>query len=156
MQQHNDIYASHYCNDEYCFPRRQLISSFGRRVIYHSKGLWEYIPKLILSVCPSVAITKFQWITELCFYPKSLMLYINGLVSQSSTNWLKAFFSNFNLIFELLADNRKIFKQIASHEYWSKCNVLCFWVRLDKLHKQMERKLLRCVFLTILIDWIIG
>ena len=23
----------------YCFPRRQLIFSFGRRVIYHSKGL---------------------------------------------------------------------------------------------------------------------
>ena len=29
----------------YCFPRRQLIFSFGRRVIYYSKGLWEYIPK---------------------------------------------------------------------------------------------------------------
>ena len=38
----------------YCFPRRQLIFSFGRRVIllvYHSKGLWEYIPKSIMSVC---------------------------------------------------------------------------------------------------------
>ena len=23
----------------YCFPRRQLIFSFGRRVIYHLKGL---------------------------------------------------------------------------------------------------------------------
>ena len=23
----------------YCFPRRKLIFSFGRRVIYHSKGL---------------------------------------------------------------------------------------------------------------------
>ena len=23
----------------YCFPRRQLIFRFGRRVIYHSKGL---------------------------------------------------------------------------------------------------------------------
>ena len=29
----------------YCFPRRQLIFSFGRRVIYHLKGLWEYIMK---------------------------------------------------------------------------------------------------------------
>ena len=34
----------------YCFPRLQLILSFGRRVIYHLKGLWEYIPKSILSV----------------------------------------------------------------------------------------------------------
>ena len=25
--------------EEYCFPRRQLIFSFGMRVIYHSKGL---------------------------------------------------------------------------------------------------------------------
>ena len=29
----------------YCFPHRQLIFSFGRRVIYNSKGLSEYIPK---------------------------------------------------------------------------------------------------------------
>ena len=35
----------------YCFPRRQLIFSFGRRVIYHLKGLWEYISKSIPSVC---------------------------------------------------------------------------------------------------------
>ena len=35
----------------YCFRRRQLIFSFGRRVIYHSKGLGEFIPKSIPSVC---------------------------------------------------------------------------------------------------------
>ena len=35
----------------YCFPRPQLIFSFGRRVIYHSKGRWVYIPKSIPSVC---------------------------------------------------------------------------------------------------------
>ena len=29
----------------YCFPRCLLIFSFDRHVIYHSKGLWEYIPK---------------------------------------------------------------------------------------------------------------
>ena len=38
----------------YCFPRRQLIFRFGRRVIYHSKGLWEYIPKSIPSVCTTI------------------------------------------------------------------------------------------------------
>ena len=32
----------------YCFPRRQLIFSFGRRVIYHLKGLSEYIPSVCL------------------------------------------------------------------------------------------------------------
>ena len=26
----------------YCFPRSQLNFSFGRRVIYHLKGLWEH------------------------------------------------------------------------------------------------------------------
>ena len=34
-----------------CFPRRQLIFSFDRHVIYHSKGLWEYILKSIPFVC---------------------------------------------------------------------------------------------------------
>ena len=38
----------------YCNPRYQLILSFDRRVIYYLKGLWEYIPQSILSVCLSV------------------------------------------------------------------------------------------------------
>ena len=38
----------------YSFPRHQPIFCFGRRVIYHLKGLWEYIPKSIPSACPSV------------------------------------------------------------------------------------------------------
>ena len=48
-----NIYASppSVTGEFYCFPRRQLILSFGRPVIYHLKGLWEYIPKSILSVC---------------------------------------------------------------------------------------------------------
>ena len=62
----------------YCFPRRQLIFRFGRRVIYHSKGLWEYIPKLIPSVCTTI----FKRIAGLSFYSKSLMLYINGFVNE--------------------------------------------------------------------------
>ena len=47
---------------------------FGRRVTYHSKGLPQYIPNS----------TVLQSSTN--FYPKSLMLYINGFVSTSSTN----------------------------------------------------------------------
>ena len=39
-----------------------------------------------------------------------------------------------------MAENRKIFKQIARREYWSKCNALYsyHWIRLDKLYKLME------------------
>ena len=40
----------------YCFPRHQLIFSFGRRVIYHLKGIWENIPKSISYVCLSVRL----------------------------------------------------------------------------------------------------
>ena len=63
----------------YCFLRRQLIFSFDWRVIYHWKGVWEYIPK-------SVCTTIFKKIAELCFYPKSLM-YVNGFDSTSCTNY---------------------------------------------------------------------
>ena len=107
----------------YCFPRRQVIFSFGRRVVYHSKGLWEYIPKSIPSVCLSVCTTIFKLIAGLRFYLKYLMLSINGFVSTSSINEWKVY-SNFKFVFELVAENRKIFKQIARLENWSKCNVL--------------------------------
>ena len=103
----------------YCFPRRQLIFNFGRRV---SKGLWEYIPKSIPSVCLSVCTMIFKRIAEVCFYPECLMLNINGFVSTSSTNG--KIFSNFKFFFEILTENRKIFKRIAMCEYWSKWNVL--------------------------------
>ena len=46
----------------YCFPRRQFIFSFGRRV------------------------TFLKRLAGLGFYLKSSMLYINGFVSASSTN----------------------------------------------------------------------
>ena len=42
----------------YCFPRRQLIFSFGKRVIniisFERSMSSEYIPKSIPYVCPSV------------------------------------------------------------------------------------------------------
>ena len=47
------------------------------------------------------------------------MLYINGFVLKSSTNKMESIF-----VFELLAGNQKILKQIAMREYWSKFNVL--------------------------------
>ena len=79
----------------YCFPRYQPIFSFGRRVIYHTKGLWEYIPKLIQSVCTTI----FKRMALLCFYVKSFMLYINGFVSMSST-------IHFKLFFKILSENQ--------------------------------------------------
>ena len=42
----------------------------------------EYIPESIPSVCTTI----FKRIAGLCFYAKSLMLYINRFVSLSSTN----------------------------------------------------------------------
>ena len=48
------IYASLPNVTVHYFPRQarcQLIFSIDRRVIYHLKGLWEYIPKSIPSVC---------------------------------------------------------------------------------------------------------
>ena len=74
----------------YCFPRRQLIFSFGWCVMY--QGLWEYIPKSIPSVCTTI----LKQIAGLCFYHKSLMLYINGFVLTSSTK-LRFFFKISNL-----------------------------------------------------------
>ena len=42
-------------------------------------------------------------------------LHTNGFVSTSSTNLWKALFSNFNFIFKLLAEYRKIFKPRAMY-----------------------------------------
>ena len=46
----------------YCFPR-QLIFSFGRRALYHSKCIWEYIAKSIPPVCTMI----FKLIAGLLF-----------------------------------------------------------------------------------------
>ena len=53
---------------------------------------------------------------------------------------MEYFFSNFEFVFELLAENRKIFKWISRRGYWSKWNVLaiCKWIRLNELYKLME------------------
>ena len=58
---------------------------------------------------PSVCTTIFKRIAGLCFYPKYLMLYINEFVSTSSTKN--------EFVFELMAENHKIFKRIATREY---------------------------------------
>ena len=52
--------------------------------LYHLKGLREYIPKSIPSVCLYKDIQTNSGTLFLCF--KCLVIYINGFVSTSSTN----------------------------------------------------------------------
>ena len=122
----------------YCFPRRQLVFSFNRRVIYHLKGLWEYIPKSI----PSVRLYHdLQRKAGLRFYPKSLMLlYINGFVSTSSTNKWKSFFFEFWIrfcLFELITKKNIQTNGEAGMLTKVQC-VMYQWIWLDKLYKLME------------------
>ena len=81
--------------DVYCFPRRQLIFIFVRRVIYRLR-VCTFRNRFCLSVCTTIV----KRIERLCFYPNCLMLYVNGFVSTSSTN------ENIKFIFELMAENR--------------------------------------------------
>ena len=80
----------------YCFPRRQLIFSFDRRVLYHLKGLWEYIPKSIPSVCPSVCTTILKRIAGFSFYFKCLFLTSMDSSEQALQKKWIAFFHIFN------------------------------------------------------------
>ena len=105
-----------------CFPCRQLILHFDWRIIYigNSKGLWEDIPKSILSVCQYHVFQTYSWPL---FYSKSLMSYINGFISTSFTNQWNDFFK-FQIPFWIIGWKSKIFKWISKRENWSKCNVL--------------------------------
>ena len=122
----------------FCFPRRQLIFIFDRRVngvIYYLKGLWEYIPKSILSVCTTI----FKRIAGVCFYLKCLMLYINLFVSTSSTEKIKSFFFKFQINFQIIGRKPKNIQM--NSEAWILIRVQCViyqWIRLDKLYKLME------------------
>ena len=78
----------------YCFPRRQLILSSRRCVIYHSKGLWQYIPKLIPSVCLSICATIFERIAGLCFNSKGLFP-LTGVATHEML-WIGNHFSQCN------------------------------------------------------------
>ena len=114
----------------YCFLRRQLIFSFGRRVVYHSKGLWEYIPKSTPSVCTTI----FKRIAELCFHPKFFMLNINGFISTSSTN--KSFFFQISNFFPIYGRKPKNIQ--TNSEAWILIKVQCViyqWICLNELYK---------------------
>ena len=97
------------------FPRLQLIFSFGRRVIYHSKGLWEYILKSIpsvgMSVCLSVCTTIIKRKLDFIFI---LNLWCH--TSMDLSQWAlqtngKFFFFYFELVFTFLAENKFFSKE---------------------------------------------
>ena len=109
----------------YCFPHRQLISSFGRRVISFERSL-KFISKSVLFVCTMI----FKRIVGLHFYP---WCYASVVSSRQAlqTNW--KLFSNFNFVFKLLAKNFKT--------TWILIEVQCItyqWIWIDKLYKLME------------------
>ena len=97
-----------------------------------------YIPKSISSVCPSITI--FKRIVWLHYYPKSLMLYINGFVSTSSTELMESFFQiSYLFVSKILAENRKNIR--TNSEAWILIKVQCFmyqWILFDKFYKLME------------------
>ena len=108
-----------WTGEVYCFPRRQLIFRFGRRVIYHLKGLCEYIPKSIPSVYLHHNLLTNSGTLLLCLMLYNQWIRLNELYKQ-----MESFFQVSDFFFKILTENRKIFKRIAGHEYWSNCNVL--------------------------------
>ena len=92
----------------------QLIFSFCRRVIYHSKGLREYIPILILSVCQYHDLQTNSWTSFLSqiFYIIHQWICLNELCKR-----MGSFFPNFKFFFELMTENQKILKRIVMLEY---------------------------------------
>ena len=123
----------------YCFPHYQLILSIDGRVVFHLKGLWEYIPKSILSVWLSVRLSVPRSLNELLaglhFYPKSFLLYINNKLYK-----LMDFFFKFRIHFQLSGRKPKIFQMKA--EAWILIKLQCIiyqWIRLNELYKLMKR-----------------
>ena len=97
----------------YCFPRRQLIFSFDRRVIYHLKGLREYIPKLIPPVCPSVCTMIFKRIAGLSFI-LNVSCYISMASSQRGLQINRKLFLKFQIHFLFfLSKSRKLFRNFV-------------------------------------------
>ena len=96
--------------------RLSVCTTILKRKVFQS----TFRNKFCLSVCTTI-LKKNSWplfLSTDTFY--QCVIYINGFVSTSSI--MESFF--FKFVFELLAENRKIFKRIARSEYWSKCIVL--------------------------------
>ena len=110
----------------YCFPRRQLIFSFGRRVIYHSKkGFWKYIPNSILSVCLSLCKQVFKRIAGFSLFILNLQCCISmdSFRRALQTNG-KHFFQISNSFTNFWPKTVFFLQKRARREYWLNCNVL--------------------------------
>ena len=87
----------------------------------------------------SVCTTIFKRIAELCFYPKSLMLYINGFVSRSSIILWKAFFK-FQISFRIIGRKpKKNSNELPGVNIDQ--SAMCYiyqWIWLDELYKPMK------------------
>ena len=90
-----------------------------------------------LSVRPSVCTMIFKRIAGLHFYPKFLMLYINGFISRGQQRNGKLFqISNLFLIFGWI---QKLFQKKS--EAWILIKLQCViyqWICLNELFKIME------------------
>ena len=106
--------------------------------MYHSyiiRNVWEYIPKSIPSVCTTI----FNRIAGLCFCVICLMLYINGFVSTSCTNWWINFL-NFRIRSRIFGWKPKNIQK--NSEAWILIKFQCVvyqWIRLNELYKVMKR-----------------
>ena len=117
----------------YCFPRRQPIFCFGRTC-----HVWFKRSLRVHSEIDPVCTTIFKRIAGLCFYPKSLVLYINGFVSTISTKYLKAFFK-FGISFRIIGRKPKNIQTNSEKWILIKVNYFTYrWIRLDELYNLME------------------
>ena len=128
--------TEYFIGEVYCFPRRQLIFNFDRRVIYHLKGLWEYIPKSIPSVClyhdlqTNSGTSFLSWIFNVIHQ----WICLNELYKET-----ESFFFKFQIRFRNFGQKPKNIE--TSKEVWILIKVQCViyqWIRLDKLYKLTE------------------
>ena len=86
----------------YCFPLRQLIFSFGRCVVCHSKGLSSRVHSEINSVCLYHDLQTNSWSSFL----NSIFDVMHQWIRLDKIyNFIENFFPNFGLVFKFLAKN---------------------------------------------------
>ena len=128
---HNYASPPSVTGEVYCFPRRQLIFSFGRGIIYHLDTCRNWFR---LSVCTTI----FKWIGGLCFYPKYLMLYIIGFFFYELYK-LMEFFLKYRICFWIFDRKPNFFQTNREAWLWIKVQCVVYqWISLNKLYKLIE------------------
>ena len=77
--------------------------------------VFEYIPKSIPSVCPSVPWFSNELLDFV--FILNLLCYLSMDLSQRALQTNEKLFQNFKLVFEIFAENREIYNQISRSEY---------------------------------------